>query len=114
MCQANLSARQPTFMPRLCLFWRLKPAVLPTVGIFGAGIEPGDPAISLPKFYVVTVDKLLSGFNCSVIVGTVERNGFREMAVMSNNVGSIVRHVCTLMDQAGQHSQSPVEAERGR
>jgi hypothetical protein len=46
----------------------------------------------LPKFDVVTVNHSLGAFLRSVVVNAVEIDGFNEIAVVANQVCSIVRH----------------------
>jgi hypothetical protein len=49
-------------------------------------------AVVLPKFDVVTIDHLPGAFSCAVVVIADQIDGFYEMAVAADEVGSIVRH----------------------
>jgi hypothetical protein len=51
------------------------------------------PAISLPKLDIVAVHKLYCRFRRCLVVSTVKVHGFGIMAVVPDDVGSIMRHV---------------------
>ena len=65
------------------------------MGIFRAGVEPGNPAALLPEFNVVAIDKLLGGFDCRVIARAIELDRINEMAVAANDVDAITNHALT-------------------
>jgi hypothetical protein len=50
-------------------------------------------AILLPKLDVMAVDKLLRGFNRCIVVGTVESDRAHEMAVVADEIYSIIGHL---------------------
>jgi hypothetical protein len=64
----------------------------PAMGIFRAGVEPGNSAILLPEFNVVAVDKLLGRFDCRIVTGAIELDRIDEMAVAANDVDAITSH----------------------
>jgi hypothetical protein len=75
----------------------LKPAPQPSRGVFGLRIEPGDPAIALPKFDIVAVDKLPCGLNRCTVIGAIKLDCPHEMPVLANDVNPIfghLRHPC--------------------
>jgi hypothetical protein len=57
-----------------------------------AGSEPGHHAVLLPNLNVMAVNNLLGGLNGCGVVRTIEIYGFYELAVLANDVGSIVWH----------------------
>jgi hypothetical protein len=69
------------------------------MGIFWASIEPGDPAVPMPKLNVVTVDELSCGFDCRIVVGAIEVDCPQEVAVAANDVNSIIGHLRPLQPQ---------------
>src|SRR5258708_4189728 len=56
-------------------------------------VKPRNPAVALPKFDVMSVDELLCGFNRSIVAGAIELNRPHEMAVVANDINSIVGHL---------------------
>jgi hypothetical protein len=60
--------------------------------LFRTAFKLRNPAVVLPKFNVVTIDHLPGVFAGGFVVIADEIDGFHEMTVTANKVGSIVRH----------------------
>jgi hypothetical protein len=56
-------------------------------------VEPGYLSVSLPKLNVVAVNELLCLFRGLGIVGAFERKRVEEMAVWTDGVNAVFRHV---------------------
>jgi hypothetical protein len=60
--------------------------------LFGPAFELRNPAGMLPELDVVTVHHFLRPLSRGVVILAVQVNGFDEIAVMANKIGSIMRH----------------------
>ena len=49
--------------------------------------------VALPKFYVMTVNEVVSVFLRGVIIGTKKFDRSNEVAIYTNDIGSILRHL---------------------
>jgi len=74
-----------------------------------------NPAGMLPKLNVVTVHHFLRPLSRGVVILAVQVDGFDEIAVMANEIGSIMRHSRCSLGEAGAlpNSLSPKTAEDG-
>jgi hypothetical protein len=61
--------------------------------LFRLAVKPGYLTVQLPKLNIVSVNQLLGGFDCCVIVIAVENDRSDEMAVPADDVCAVVGHV---------------------
>jgi hypothetical protein len=62
------------------------------IRLFGPMFELCNPAGMLPKLNVVTIHHLLRPLYRGGVIVAVQVNGFDEIAVLTNKIGSIMRH----------------------
>jgi hypothetical protein len=62
------------------------------IRLFGPVFKLRNPAGMLPKLNVVTVHHFLRPLSRGVVILAVQVDGFDEIAVMANEIGSIMRH----------------------
>jgi hypothetical protein len=71
----------------------VKLAPQPSHDVFGAWVEPGYPAIPLPKLDVVAVDELLGGLNRRFVVRAIKLDSPNEMAVAAKDINPVFTHL---------------------
>jgi hypothetical protein len=59
---------------------------------FWLAVKFRNAAFPLPKLNIVTVDVLLCGFDCCVIVGALKLDAPHDMAVVAKDINSIIGH----------------------